>query len=144
MKSITLIFTSLLLFTNMLFADNVKDEKNRNKNYDASNAPKIKTAPFSRGVGDDATLEIFVEGKRKMLIDRQTENILFDKLVEGKDFVRVYTDYTDGQKALIIWQAQKKNKKTKEVKWKIYTYKYLPSLGWRPVDNKTTQVKAFK
>ncbi|NME69408.1 hypothetical protein [Flammeovirga aprica] len=143
MKSITLFFTSLLLISNVLLADNVEDEKNAKRNYDSSNAPKIKTAPFSRGVGDDATLEIFVEGKHKMLIDRQTENILFDKLVEGKDFVRVYTDYTDGQKALIVWQAQKK-KKSEEVKWKIYTYKYFPSLGWRPVDNRTTKVKSFK
>lgn len=146
MKTITLFLISIFIFTSSAFA-NFEDGKKKNKrksNYDENYAPKIKTAPFSKGVGSEVSLELFIEGNHKMLVDRSSDNILFDHLHEGRDFIRVYTDDTDGNKALIVWQIKKVNKRSGDIKWKIYTYKKLPSLGWRPVDNRTTKVKSFK
>ncbi|NLR90912.1 MULTISPECIES: hypothetical protein [Flammeovirga] len=154
MKKISLIILSLLcLLSTSIYASNNDPKEEEGKKTEESNekfdymhtAPKLNAAPFIKGVAADGTVEIYKEGRNHvMLIDKESENILFDNLKEGKDFVRVYTDYTDNKDCIIIWSMKKKDRKTGNITWKKYTYKKFDSVGWRPVDNMTTAVKSFK
>ncbi|ANQ52937.1 hypothetical protein MY04_06025 (plasmid) [Flammeovirga sp. MY04] len=141
-NSIFYLFNLLLLISFPLLADD-EDEKNKNISYNEVNAPEIKTDPFSEGLINETSLDLFIQGERIMLIDIETDNVLFHSLKEGKDFVRVYTDVTDGNKVLLIWEI-KGDDKTGNIKWKIFSYKKFPSTGWRPVNNNTTKVLSFK
>ncbi|AZQ62869.1 hypothetical protein EI427_11670 [Flammeovirga pectinis] len=144
MKNLSILIVLVLNIISLSsFASNEKGKESK-RNYDETNAPKIKTAPFIKGVAAEHSLELFMEGvSHKMLVDTETDNILFDHLKEGKDFVRVYTDNADGNKAMVIWSIKKVNKKTGEIKWDLYSYKHFPTTGWRPVDNNKEKVKAF-
>ncbi|OHX68264.1 hypothetical protein [Flammeovirga pacifica] len=146
MKKYSIISVLVLLFiSSFTFADGGDHGKESNRNYDHMNTPpKVKTAPFINGVANNGTLEIFKDGKHhKMIVDKTTDNILFDNLNEGSDFVRVYTDYSDGNECLLIWRKKKVDKESGDITWKKYTYKFYEDLGWRPVDNSTTKVKSF-
>ncbi|MBB3700118.1 hypothetical protein KMW28_14895 [Flammeovirga yaeyamensis] len=148
MKKYTLISLIFLLIINSIaFAEGGEDGKNkRSENYDHMNtAPKIKTAPHIQGVAANGTLEIFHDGKHhQMIIDKETDNILFDHLDQKTDYVRIYTDKTDGNKCLLIWRIKKVNKETGKITWKQFSYKHFEDIGWRPVDNRTTAVKSFE
>ncbi|ANQ47663.1 hypothetical protein MY04_0281 [Flammeovirga sp. MY04] len=147
MKNLLFIL-SLLFVSSFTFADHEEEgeKKKKSEKYDHMNtAPKIKTAPFIQGLANETTLELFKEGrKHMMIIDTEKEHILFDGLKEETDFVRIYTDETDGRDCLIIWRKIDTDEKTGEISWKKFTYKEFEDIGWRPVDNSTTQVKSYK
>ncbi|OHX68266.1 hypothetical protein [Flammeovirga pacifica] len=145
------IFCLLLLFSSNIYALSLnhhdgKHPKHKKSNYDhLATPPKVKTAPFIKGVAADPTLEIYSDTKNHlMLVEKSSDNILFDGIIEGKDFVRVFNDERDHTTNAIIWRIKKYDKKNRKITWKKYTYKKIPNVGWRPVDNKTTIVKAFK
>ncbi|NLR90913.1 MULTISPECIES: hypothetical protein [Flammeovirga] len=119
--------------------------KKDTKGYDYMNtAPKVGYAPFIQGVAKESSLDLIKERRKHfMLIDSETDNILFQNLVEGKDFIRVYKDPTDNKDCIIIWRILKEDKDTGKIRWKKFTYKKFETIGWRPVDNRTTKVKAF-
>ncbi|MBB6459810.1 hypothetical protein [Flammeovirga kamogawensis] len=148
MKNLTIIALLIHIFSMSIFASNNLDDdkKKKKKAYNhMMTAPKIKTAPFIRGLAANGSIELLKEGiNHVMLVDKKNDNILLDYVKEGKDFIRIYTDPTDHQECLIIWRIKKKSKKTGKITWRKFTYKYLPSLGWWPVDNMTTKVKSFQ
>ncbi|AZQ62868.1 hypothetical protein EI427_11665 [Flammeovirga pectinis] len=125
--------------------DNDKKKSSKSSSYDHFNiAPKIKTAPFIKDLSSEHSLELFKDGKKRMLIDAETDNILYNNLKEGEDYLRVYTDNTDGLKCIIIWHIDKVDKETGDIEWKKYTYKKYNAIGWRPTHNDNTKVEAFK
>ncbi|OHX68265.1 hypothetical protein [Flammeovirga pacifica] len=142
---ITLPFLFISLF---IMADHGEEgeEKNKSEKYDHMNtAPKDVSSPFIKGLANETSLELFKEGrKHMMIIDSKTDHILFDGLNEETDYVRIYTDQTDGKDCLIIWRKEKKDNKTGEITWSKFTYKEYSTIGWRPIDNTTNQVKSYK
>ncbi|ANQ47664.1 hypothetical protein MY04_0282 [Flammeovirga sp. MY04] len=148
MKNLIALVFGLIFFSFNIYGSNAIDghhPKHKKSEYDhLATPPKVKTAPFIKGVAAEPTLEIYKDSKHHlMLVEKTSDHILFDGLIEGKDFVRVFNDTRDHTKNMIIWRIKHYDHKSRKITWKKYTYKRVENVGWRPVDNETTIVKAF-
>ncbi|WP_281616261.1 hypothetical protein [Flammeovirga sp. SubArs3] len=149
---------SFSAFADSSFNDDKKKSKNKDNdliiieptkhpaNFDYFNTPpEVKKAPYLINISTERSLGLLKDYRkqtRHLVVDTESDNILFPKLQKDIHFLRVYKDSHDQQPCMIIWEIRDYDEKG-EIIWRKYTYKKYKTLGWRPVKNDTIKKIIF-